>query len=127
MAVAFVAIAMGALSASSGLIAQTQTIDFVAPAGTPVTVGTGGDVLIFTGRAIGTMETGTCGSTSSGPVHNAIVIDPGSGGRPTFDLTVIVVSQSDPVNPGTKLTDLHVVGGCEISGGPYIVYRGDVK
>jgi hypothetical protein len=118
---------LGALSSSSGLIAQDATMEFAAPRGTPVTTGAGADVVVFTGKPIGTMETsGDCGGGHTNvPVQNVVAIHPGSGHSNHF--TVILASQSEPTPPGTRLTDLEILGICTISGSLYDKYRGRVN
>ena len=118
---------VGALSSSRGLIAQVPTIEFLVPRGTPVTAGGGEDVVVFTGRPVGTMETsGDCADGNANvPVQNVVAIHPGSGHSNHF--TVVVASPSEPIPPGTRLTDMFGIGIRTISGSEYDKYRGHVN
>lgn len=115
--------ASGILSLVSNVHAET-TIDFIVPAGTPITSGAGNDTVIFTGRSSGTISVGTC-AEGSRPVQNGVLVDPG-GGRATRLTGILPVSQADPVNSGTRLTNLLSLGICGPSG-EYDKYRGEVQ
>jgi hypothetical protein len=117
---------LGALSSNSGLIAQDATIEFVVPRGTPVTTGGGGDVVVFTGRPLGTMETsGDCGGGHTNvPVQNVVAIHPGSGHSNHF---TVILASSEPIPPGTRLTDVEILGICTITGFEYDKYRGHIN
>lgn len=123
--VGLVAIVMGALSPSGRVTAQVQTIDFAVPTDTTVGSGSGDEVLVFTGRPLGTTDPGNC-SAASLHVQNAVYIEPGKH-QPAL-LTVLVLRPSDdPVPPGTKLVNLQTLSTCTISGVEYTKYRGEVQ
>ena len=121
-----IAITLSALSSSTGLVAQATTIEFAVPPDTPVTTGAGEDVVVFTGRPLGTIESvGDCGSFTNGAVQNVVAIHPNAGHSNHF--TVIVIDHSEPIHPGTKLTDITGLGFCTISGSTYSKYQGTVN
>jgi hypothetical protein len=113
--------------------AQAQTIDFVVPSGTQVAPGQGdtdpGDTVIFTGRAKFVTSAGTCAAPGQYPVQDAVVIDPGTGQRPTRLTSLIVVSQTASVEPGTKLVNLQTLPQCQSTDATiaYDRYRGTVQ
>jgi len=101
--------------------AQPATVDFVvsfpvpAPIATPNPPGDEGDLIIFTGRSSGTSAAGKCGEPGvEYPVQPVVVIDPGTGqsGRALHHVVVVVVSQAEPVPPGTKLRNLSTPTEC---------------
>lgn len=113
--------------------AQAQTIDFVVPTGTPVAASgnvDAGDTLIFTGRAKFLTDPGNCAQAPGQyPVQDAVVIDPGTGQRATRLTTLIVVSQTTSVEPGTKLVNLQTLTQCQNTAANilYDAYRGTVQ
>jgi hypothetical protein len=60
-------------------------------------------------------------------VQDAVVIDAGTGQRPTRLTSLIVVSQTIPVQPGTKLVNLNSLPGCQNGDILYDAYRGTVQ
>lgn len=118
--------ASGILGLVSNVQAEVIILDFVVPAGTAITTGTGDDkdVLVFTGRPSGSTAVGTCGAGDH-PVQNGVFVDPG-GNRATRIIGVIPVSQSTAVAAGTRVRNLQSLGTCGTSG-EYDKYRGEVQ
>jgi hypothetical protein len=121
------AAAYSAFAVSSG-----DTIQFLIPAAAnqPDPVGPVTDVLIFIGRKT-TASPGTgCAPTGSYPVQNAVLVDP-AGGRSERIVGVITTAQSgggsDPIPPGTKITDITFVIDCNIGTDAYHKYSGTVE
>jgi hypothetical protein len=83
------------------------------------------DKLIITGGKITNTDTTGC-APGSHAVQNAVLVDPGStrSGRLTG---VIIVSQTDPVHPGTKLKNLSLTSTCTAGGTAYNRYSGTVE
>src|SRR5438067_1890147 len=119
-----VAVAVSTL-APRAVFAQTN-VTFLVPINIQVIPAGGtdpGDVLVFTGKPIGTMTLDACGGGTSSPVQDGVVVDQG-GGRATRLTHVIVTSQTTPLAPGTKVTDLAAGGACHTNGADYGIYTG---
>src|SRR5439155_5526278 len=83
-------------------LSSGDTVTFLVPQGTPITVGAQGDVVHFIGHPVGaTQVTGCVADTDQHPIQTVILVDPGSGTRAVRQ-DVIVVSQTMPVPPGTQ-------------------------
>jgi hypothetical protein len=83
------------------------------------------DKLIFTGGRVTTVDVTGCGAGSH-PVQNAVLVDP-TGGRPGRIIGVIVLSESEPVRPGTKVVALSLQGTCTIGTTSYNRYEAFVE
>jgi hypothetical protein len=111
------------------LAASAQTsIDFALPTDTIVTSpnppGDPGDVLVITGRPSGTTPAEGCvGTAGTYPIQSGVVVDPGGGGRATRFSSLIVISQTTALDPGTKLGNITGLGACTTGGIPYNKYR----
>jgi hypothetical protein len=123
------AAAYSAFAVSSG-----DTIQFLIPAAAnqpepdvgPIST----DVLIFIGRKTTTSPGTGCAPTGSYPVQNAVLVDPG-GGRSERIVGVITTAQegggSDPLPPGTKITNIAYLADCNIGTDAYKKYSGTVE
>lgn len=83
------------------------------------------DKLIITGGHITTTDVPGC-AVGSRPVQNAVLVDP-DGGKSGRLTGVILVSHSEAVRPGTRLTNLVHQTSCESGGIVYNRYQGTVE
>jgi hypothetical protein len=124
-----VVLAIAALLACSSAFAQQsgETVTVLIPTdqNQPDPPSGPQDKLIFTGGRVTTIDTTGC-ALGSHPVQNAILIDP-AGGQPGRITGVIVISHSDPISPGTKLTNLVEQPPCTIGLITYRRYQGTVE
>jgi hypothetical protein len=97
-----------------------------ADANQPAPAGPGpGAMIVFTGRALTTVETTGC-RDGTFPMQQGIVIDPGAD-RASRVVSVILLSQTEPVAPGTRLGGLTYEGDCELAGTTYSIYNGVLR
>ena len=81
-----------------------------------------GDKLIFTGGPLTTIDiTNQCGAGSY-PMQNAVLVDPGAQ-RGSGPVTVITVSQFNPVPPGTRGVNFSFDARCSVGGIEYNRYN----
>jgi|SRR5438552_6560043 len=108
-------------------LSSGDTVTFLVPQGTPITVGAQGDVVHFIGHPVGATQVGIAcaGDTDQHPIQTVILLDPGSGRAVRQD--VIVVSQTMPVPPGTQLESLAQETACAGAGVLYDKYTGTVN
>ena len=108
-------------------LSSGDTVTFLVPQGTPITVGAQGDVVHFIGHPVGATQVGIAcaGDTDQHPIQTVILLDPGSGRAVRQD--VIVVSQAMPVPPGTQLESLAQETACAGAGVLYDKYTGTVN
>jgi len=108
-------------------LSSGDTVTFLVPQGTPITVGAQGDVVHFIGHPLGATQVGIAcaGDTDQHPIQTVILLDPGSGRAVRQD--VIVASQTMPVPPGTQLESLAQETGCAFAGVLYDKYTGTVN
>lgn len=126
------------LDASAGLqLVQTATapcqqcVDFGIPNDIPVTATNPptdpGDEVIITGRPSGTTSaTGCVGTPGDYPMQAIAIVAPGSGSRATHVADVILTSQTQALNPGTRLQNITTLPGCTAGGIQYNKYRADL-
>ena len=108
-------------------LSSGDTVTFLVPQGTPITVGAQGDVVHFIGHPVGATQVGIAcaGDTDQHPIQTVILLDPGSGRAVRQD--VIVASQTMPVPPGTQLESLVQEAACGAAGVAYDKYTGTVN
>ena len=108
-------------------LSSGDTVTFLVPQGTPITVGAQGDVVHFIGHPVGATQVGIAcaGDTDQHPIQTVILLDPGSGRAVRQD--VIVASQTMPVPPGTQLESLAQETACAGAGVLYDKYTGTVN
>ena len=105
-----------------------DTITFLLPASGPYPdlLGDPMSKVIITGGPVTMIDTTGC-APGSHPVQNAVVVD--STMRTVERAEVIIVSQTEPVRPGTKLKFVTLDSTCVIAGTltPYNKYNGTVE
>lgn len=108
-----------------------DTVAFVVPEGTEISIlgsEEPGDKLIFVGRSSETTDGGSCAPGSGYHIQSVVIVDPRAGGtRATRRLQVITTSQTTPVPPGTRVTDIAINTQCEIAGVIFDRYIGTVE
>ena len=109
-------------------LSSGDTVTFLVPQGTPITVGAQGDVVHFIGHPVGATQVGIAcaGDTDQHPIQTVILLDPGSGTR-AVRYDVIVASQTMAVPPGTQLESLAQETACAGAGVLYDKYTGTVN
>src|SRR5438552_9715783 len=108
-------------------LSSGDTVTFLVPQGTQITVGAQGDVVHFIGHSVGaTQVTGCVADTDQHAIQTIILLDPGSGTR-AVRYDVIVASQTMAVPPGTQLESLVMEAGCGAAGVAYDKYTGTVN
>ena len=108
-------------------LSSGDTVTFLVPQGTAITVGAQGDVVHFIGHPVGAIQvTGCVADTDQHPIQTIILLDPGSGTR-AVRYDVIVASQTMAVPPGTQLESLVMEAGCGAAGVAYDKYTGTVN
>jgi hypothetical protein len=86
-----------------------------------------GDRIIFVGREDAVVDGTGCGGTAGNVIQSVVMVDPffGRSGRLSG---VLVVSQTGPVQPGTKLKlPTRQTGDCTVNGVLYEKYIGQVE
>jgi hypothetical protein len=81
------------------------------------------DVLIFTGRSLGTLDTTGC-LAGEHPVYQAILVDRDAA-RASRRIEVVVLSHQE-VSPGTRVNSLIAQSSCVSGGTTYNRYEGTV-
>jgi len=108
-------------------------VEFIVKAGTNVTTGEDGDILMVTGVPDVDVSIGDCSPTFGFlQIQPATLVDPG-GGRPMRLDTVMVTNWSDlswivsttAAPPGTRIENLEHIGRC--AGTTFDKYKGVVK
>ena len=112
---------------------QGEVREFLVPAGTPVSTGVDGDVILITGKPQGAIGDATGFGDCAGPgdhhIHDVTLVDPGAG-RAARRLEIIVLDDHlwDTLRPGARLGNLTPIGSCLDSGSVlYNKYRGTVE
>lgn len=104
--------------------ARAQVIvDFVISSGTPLATGPGDGVLTFAGGVVGGTQLGGCGPAGTFPLQAAISAVAGV----PVSVTVVLISTTAPLKPGTQVRNLSFLGHCQISNSVYSYYRGMVQ
>jgi len=78
------------------------------------------DMLVITGRSLGTVNVAGCGAGEH-PLQMAILVDP-DGGRASRRVEVININQGTPIPPGTRLLNFDFQTDCTIGGEAYKRY-----
>jgi len=83
--------------------------------------------VVFTGWSTAMRDVRpTCGFTDDAyPVQPVVIIAPEAGWR-AFHVDAIVMSQTTPVKPGTRLSQFQFIGNCVVGTDPYRKYSGVV-
>ena len=81
--------------------------------------------LIYHGGHVTMVETTGCGLGSQ-PMQNATLVDPsGIGGSGRIEGVITI--HTEPIRPGTKLSNLTLLGPCSIGTAAYFRYEGIVE
>lgn len=125
--------AQAGLSAMRALQFVGEIVEIVVPdpdgdGNVNIVPGPEADIVLFTGKSIGTTVAGACDidGTAQRHLQAVTVVDPGAG-RAGRRFEVIVLGREEAVRPGTRLTNLTVVSNCQNSDGHFVRVRGFVE
>lgn len=90
-----------------------------------------GAVLLFIGGPTGTTVGTGCVTTGSYPTQRALLFPSGQGSTGPFEVITtfqtVLGGGSDPIEPGTKVTNILFLGDCNIGATSYKKYTGTVE
>lgn len=94
-------------------------VEFIVPLGTPITAGSEGDLVIFTGRSVGLINVEGCGFSPEGHIQSATIVDPGDNRATRLTNEIVLVLPIDTsAAAGTRVGNLSYVTSCDGPGGP---------
>ncbi len=116
--------AIGSFAWSAPLPSGTAVVVFLPTSGdVPQTLAEPKDQIVFIGGKVVDTDLPGCISTGSFPLQNVVLVDPGSArsGRITG---AVVGSQTEPIPPGTRVTELGTGVPCTSEGIDYLKFAG---
>ena len=93
-----------------------------------IATGPEGDIVLFTGRSLGTTASFPCtvDPASMDHVQAVTVVDPGAG-RAARRFDVIVLNRAEPLRPGSRLGNLVPAGNCTPPDGKFVRFSGTLE
>ena len=111
-------------------IAQQPRFEFLAETGIVVIdPGDAGDVVVITGRPLGSRTAGTCGATPDTPypLQMGVALDPRDSGRRGPRTTEFQPLEGGALRPGTRVVNVALVADCQIGDQLYQKFTGEIE